>query len=161
MKGRDGGDESGPAEGLFLEPLGLSILVERRQGRLNKIIISQEEPEIPLPLEEGAALLRPWLLGGGAPFELLDLSDLTEFQKEVLGAVAAIPPGETLTYGDVARKIGRPKAARAVGVALAKNPFPLVIPCHRVVAAHGLGGYSCGPDLKRRLLDLDKKICQR
>lgn len=161
MKGRDGSENADPSEGLFLEPLGLSILVERRQGRLNKIIISQEEPEIPLPPEEGAALLRSWLLGGGAPFELLDLSDLTEFQKEVLGVVAAIPPGETLTYGDVARKIGRPNAVRAVGTALSRNPFPLVIPCHRVVGSSGPGGYRLGIDLKRRLLDLDKKICQR
>jgi methylated-DNA-[protein]-cysteine S-methyltransferase len=98
---------------------------------------------------------------GEGPGELLDLSGVPQFQRAVLKAVAAIPPGQTLTYGQVARKIGKPKAARAVGAALAKNPFPLVIPCHRVVAAKGLGGYSCGPDLKRRLLDLDKKICQR
>ncbi|MBI4362125.1 MAG: MGMT family protein [Euryarchaeota archaeon] len=72
-----------------------------------------------------------------------DLSPLTPFQRSVLRETARIPPGRVLTYGEVARRIGRPGAARAVGQALSRNPVPLLIPCHRVVASRGLGGFSC------------------
>ncbi|UEO00079.1 methylated-DNA--[protein]-cysteine S-methyltransferase [Acidiferrobacter thiooxydans] len=78
----------------------------------------------------------------------------TPFQQAVLLATRAIPCGETRTYGEMAAAIGRPRAARAVGSALAANPLPLLIPCHRVVGAgRRLGFYSDGgPDMKRRLL---------
>jgi len=70
--------------------------------------------------------------------------------------VRDIPFGETRTYGDVARRIGRPGAVRAVGNALHRNPFPLVVPCHRVLReGGGLGGYACGPAMKRRLLAVE------
>ncbi|MBN2251338.1 MAG: MGMT family protein [Candidatus Altiarchaeota archaeon] len=106
------------------------------------------------------SLLKCWLEGGELPPELLDLSVLSEFQREVLSFVASIPLGETLTYGQVAEGIKRPKAARAVGQALRANPFPLIIPCHRVVGSKGIGGYSSGVELKRRLLDVEREICQ-
>ncbi len=153
------GEMKGMTEGIFLEPLGLYILVERRKGRIGKISFSTERPEVPTPPEEEEAFLKCWLEGGEVPWELLDLSGLTEFQKDVLELVATIPPGETLTYGEVAEGIGSPKAARAVGQALGKNPFPLIIPCHRVVGSKGLGGYSSGVGLKKRLLDVEKEIC--
>ena len=70
-------------------------------------------------------------------------------------ALLRIPYGETRTYGDLARRLGREGAARAIGTASGANPLPLLIPCHRVVAADGLGGYSGGPALKRRLLTLE------
>ena len=78
----------------------------------------------------------------------------TPFQQAVLVATRAIPRGETRTYGEMAAAVGRPRAARAVGSALAANPLPLLIPCHRVVGAgRRLGFYSDGgPDMKRRLL---------
>jgi len=66
-----------------------------------------------------------------------------------------------LTYGQVAEGIKRPGAARAVGQALGKNPFLLIIPCHRVVGSKGIGGYSLGLNLKRRLLDVEREICQK
>ncbi len=81
----------------------------------------------------------------------------TVFQKKALEEVARIPYGRTRTYGDIARAIGSPKAARAVGGANAKNNLPLVIPCHRVVAANGLGGYGGGPVLKKKLLKLEER----
>jgi methylated-DNA-[protein]-cysteine S-methyltransferase len=72
----------------------------------------------------------------------LDTSVLTPFQKKVFRVVSAIPAGRTLTYGEVAKRIGRPRAARAVGQAMRANPHAPFMPCHRVVAADGLGGYG-------------------
>lgn len=77
------------------------------------------------------------------------------FQKKVLRRVARIPYGRTMTYGEVARAIGSPRASRAVGSANAQNNLPLVIPCHRVVASSGLGGYGGGLKMKKQLLRLE------
>jgi O-6-methylguanine DNA methyltransferase len=87
----------------------------------------------------------------------VDLSGLSEFQAAVLRRAAEIPPGEVRPYGWVAREIGRPGSDRAVGNALAANPVPLVVPCHRVVRADGrFGRYSLGADEnKRRLLEAE------
>jgi methylated-DNA-[protein]-cysteine S-methyltransferase len=91
----------------------------------------------------------------------VDLASLSRFQRRVLEATAAIPRGEVRTYGEIALAIGSPGAARAVGTALAKNPLPVVIPCHRVVRANGdLGNYNGpgGPGSKERLLRLEGAI---
>jgi len=92
-------------------------------------------------------------------FELpLDLDRLTPFQVMVLQAARRIPSGSVSTYGQIAQAIGSPKASRAVGQALGRNPVPIVIPCHRVIASDGsLGGYSGGGGLqsKRFLLGLE------
>ncbi|OGB88040.1 hypothetical protein A3H38_05295 [candidate division WOR-1 bacterium RIFCSPLOWO2_02_FULL_46_20] len=84
---------------------------------------------------------------------------LTKFQKKVYNIVKQIPRGEVRTYGWVARKIGKPKAARAVGNALNRNPWPLVVPCHRVVAKNGLGGFAQGGQRKRKLLRSEGYRC--
>lgn len=82
----------------------------------------------------------------------------TAFQQEVWKACALIPYGETRSYSDIAKMIGNPKAVRAVGTALSKNPIPLIIPCHRVLRSDGqLGGFAGGLDVKQALLDLEKK----
>ena len=94
-------------------------------------------------------------LAGGEPGALppLDLSAGTGFQQSVWKALREIPPGTTRSYGEVAQAIGRPGAVRAVGQACGANPVPVLVPCHRVLAAHGkLGGFSGGLDWKRRLL---------
>ncbi len=84
---------------------------------------------------------------------------MTDFEKKVLGVVSRIPLGQLRSYKWVARKVGRPKAYRAVANALAKNPYPLFIPCHRVIkSSKELGGYSLGRDLKEKLINLEKKI---
>ena len=81
----------------------------------------------------------------------------TDFQRAVWREIAAIPYGSTLTYAEVARAAGRKNAVRAAGTATGANPLPVLIPCHRVIAAHGkLGGFSGGLDAKRRLLALEK-----
>ncbi len=84
---------------------------------------------------------------------------MTPFAKKIYQVVLGIPLGEVRTYKWVAKKIGRPKAARAVGQVLKRNPCPLIIPCHRVVGGKNkLGGYIFGARRKKLILDLEKKI---
>jgi methylated-DNA-[protein]-cysteine S-methyltransferase len=88
----------------------------------------------------------------------LDLSTGTTFQQAVWRTLRKIPHGETRTYAWVAKQIGKPNAARAVGGACSANPVPVFVPCHRVVASGGgLGGFSLGLPLKRRLLALESQ----
>lgn len=111
--------------------------------------------DIPEPLVIFEKQLRLSLEGSRADFspDLLDLDRLYPFQKKVLLETFRIPRGQTLSYGKLARQIGSPGAARAVGTALARNPFPLVLPCHRVVkACGGVGGFGGGAQMKRELL---------
>lgn len=82
----------------------------------------------------------------------------TPFQQRVWAALREVPYGETATYGELAREVGQPTAARAVGAANGRNPVCLVVPCHRVVGAGGsLTGYAGGTDRKRHLLDLERQ----
>ena len=82
----------------------------------------------------------------------------TDFQRDVWDALVTIPYGETRTYAEIAATLGRPRAMRAVGNANHANPWPIFVPCHRVVAAHGLGGYGGGLDVKRYLLSLESRF---
>ena len=89
-------------------------------------------------------------------FEQLDLARCTPLQKKVLQAVFEIPFGETRSYGNIAKTIGKPKAARFVGTTMAKNPFPILIPCHRVIKSDGtFGQFGGGPELKAKMLQLE------
>jgi methylated-DNA-[protein]-cysteine S-methyltransferase len=89
----------------------------------------------------------------------VDMANVPPFHEKVLRACRRIPYGKTLTYAELAGRAGSPRAARAVGQAMARNPLALVVPCHRVVATGGgLGGYGGGLDLKRRLLKLEGAI---
>jgi len=84
---------------------------------------------------------------------------MTDFEKKVLRIVSEIPLGELRSYKWVAQKAGKPRASRAVANALAKNPYPLFIPCHRVVKSSGdIGGFYLGRRLKQQLIKLEKKI---
>jgi len=88
----------------------------------------------------------------------LDLDGVPDFHRRVYDATRAIPPGETLSYGDVAEKLDSPGGARAVGQALGQNPFPIIVPCHRVLGANGkVGGFSAkgGTATKMRLLNIE------
>jgi len=89
---------------------------------------------------------------------VLDERSLDEFRRRVYAATRAVGPGQTATYGEIARAIGAPGAARSVGAALGSNPFPLIVPCHRVLAADGsLHGFSAPGAIttKRRLLEIE------
>jgi methylated-DNA-[protein]-cysteine S-methyltransferase len=84
---------------------------------------------------------------------------MTDFEKKVLDVVSKIPLGQVRSYRWVAERVGKPKAFRAVANALKKNPYPLFIPCHRVVkSSKEAGGYSLGKELKLNLINLEKKI---
>ena len=90
--------------------------------------------------------------------EILLAAEGTDLHREVWQALTTIPPGETRSYGQIARKINRPDAARAVGSAVGRNPISLLIPCHRVVGSGGaLTGYAGGLDVKRFLLEHEEK----
>jgi methylated-DNA-[protein]-cysteine S-methyltransferase len=108
-----------------------------------------------------AELVRRYFEGERVDFDdvELDLSWGTEFQVAVAEVLRGVPYGETVTYGELAALAGHPNAQRAAGTFCAGNRFPLVVPCHRVVAAAGLGGYgSLGAEYKRRLLELEHAL---
>jgi methylated-DNA-[protein]-cysteine S-methyltransferase len=107
-------------------------------------------------LMEAASQLRAYFAGQLHEFQLpLDV-DGTGFQKRVWGQVAAIPSGETRSYLQISTALGSPGAVRAVGAANGANPVPIVVPCHRVIGAHGkLVGYGGGLAMKKRLLELE------
>lgn len=140
-------------EGAPVPSLGLYLLVERQGSLVKRIFFSPDAPARPGRLaEEIAAYLEQ---GGPCPPAQLDLSSCTEFQKRIYEVVRAIPRASSMTYGQVAALAGQPGAARAVGRAMAANPFAILIPCHRVVARDGLGGYAYGREIKERLLRLE------
>jgi methylated-DNA-[protein]-cysteine S-methyltransferase len=108
-------------------------------------------------LAELAQALSTYLQGSPLAWEgALDVRGLPEFALQVYERAREIPFGQVTTYGEIARRIGKPRAVRAVGTALHRNPFPIVVPCHRVIQEGGkLGGFACGIAMKRRLLALE------
>ena len=82
-------------------------------------------------------------------------ADGTPFQKEVWAELTRIGYGKTISYGELARRVGCPKGPRAVGQANGRNPIPIIVPCHRVLASNGIGGYGGGLKVKRALLALE------
>ena len=111
----------------------------------------------PTPFGDLPHRLRKYLRGEPVSFgDKLDLAGATPFTRAVWQATRLIPYGQTQSYTWVAQQIGRPLARRAVGQALAKNPFPIVVPCHRVVGKKGsLTGFGGGLEMKKRLLDVE------
>lgn len=107
-------------------------------------------------LDEAASQLLAYLRGERTDLDLPQAPGGTAFQRAVWAELAQIPRGGTTTYGEIARRIGRPRAAQAVGRAVGTNPLSILVPCHRVVAANGaLTGYAGGIDTKRELLRLE------
>lgn len=108
-------------------------------------------------LKEAGQLLRAYFSGQLKVFTLPLAPAGTEFMRRVWHSLQAIPYGETRSYQDIARSIGKPKACRAVGQANNRNPIPIIIPCHRVIGVNGkLVGYGGGLEIKARLLELEK-----
>jgi O-6-methylguanine DNA methyltransferase len=136
--------------------------------RLHGRVLPAEDGEVPVEwratLDAAKRQIGEWFTGGRQSFELpIDLR-VSDWDRLVLTGAARLQYGETVSYGELARRIGRPGAAQAVGGAMGRNPVPLVIPCHRVIAAGGtLGGYGgftyadrqAALDVKRHLLALE------
>lgn len=101
--------------------------------------------------------LQEYLNGTRKKFDIkFDTSQGTDFQRRVWQALRDIPYGETRTYGEIAKIVGSPKGARAVGMACNKNPLLIITPCHRVIGSTGsLTGFACGIDIKKLLLDIE------
>ena len=114
--------------------------------------------ENPKPLQEALLQLDAYFSGKLKTFSLNLCLDVRPFQKKVLTALRRMPYGETISYGELAKKIGNPKASRAVGQANARNPIPIVIPCHRVIGGSGkLTGFGGGIAVKQSLLDIEQQ----
>jgi methylated-DNA-[protein]-cysteine S-methyltransferase len=111
----------------------------------------------PRSVDDARRELDEYFAGHRRAFDLaLDLRALPPFTVSVLGELARVPYGETTTYGALARRVGHPHAARAVGTVMNRNPVPIVLPCHRVIGANGsLTGYGGGLHVKRALLELE------
>jgi O-6-methylguanine DNA methyltransferase len=142
-------------KGALIPSLGLYLLVELSGSgqRVLRIYFSKESPAEPSELAEKiAAYLER---GAPCPAAELDLSACTLFQKKVYAVVQEIRRGETMTYGEVAALAGCPKGARAVGRAMTCNPFVILVPCHRVVARKGLGGFAWGLETKKKMQKME------
>ena len=144
--------------GVAFTPRGLRRLVLPRPDRAAVAGELGLPPGAVLTSWESRRELLAFFKGEGAcPKVPVDLTGVAGFTLRVLDAARTIPPGKTITYGELARRAGSPRACRAVGQVMARNPIPLVIPCHRVVAAGGQGGYGGGLALKARLLALEAR----
>ncbi|QRG86555.1 methylated-DNA--[protein]-cysteine S-methyltransferase [Bulleidia sp. zg-1006] len=133
--------------------------VRHKDEEIYSILLSQKEGK-----KAGSKLanhliyqLEEYFAGKRKSFDLKLHFEGTSFQKSCWKALLKIPYGETRTYQEIARKIGKGKACRAVGQAIHRNPFVIVVPCHRVILKDGsLGGYLYGEEMKRTLLELEK-----
>jgi methylated-DNA-[protein]-cysteine S-methyltransferase len=144
-------------------PIGELLLVEDA-GRLREISFQAARPRRPeagwrkdeQALAPVIAQLDEYFAGRRRTFDLELDPRGTEFQRRVWAELRRIPWGGTISYGELARRIGRPSASRAVGAANGRNPIPIVIPCHRVIGANGdLTGFGGGLPIKRKLLALE------
>ncbi|MGD0853135.1 MAG: methylated-DNA--[protein]-cysteine S-methyltransferase [Acidimicrobiales bacterium] len=141
-------------------PVGVWSVVGSDEG-VTHIHLPQDEMTAskgtaPKPVADAAEQLREYFSGSRRTFKVkLAPSPATDFQSDVWEALRRIPYGQVRTYAEVADAVDRPRAHRAVGNANHANPWPIVIPCHRVVSSVGLGGYGGGEGVKRYLLELE------
>lgn len=147
-------------------PIGPLLLVADGSG-LRQILFAKNgsaaeaEPdwqEDSSALREPLRQLEAYFKGKLEAFDLRLAPEGTPFQQKVWGELCKIPYGETVSYGELARRIGNPNGSRAVGLANGSNPIPIIIPCHRVIGSNGkLTGYGGGLHIKEKLLALEKK----
>ncbi|MBE6613499.1 MAG: methylated-DNA--[protein]-cysteine S-methyltransferase [Ruminococcaceae bacterium] len=140
---------------VYDSPFG-AYTVGYREHELVSLQFGAAASSCPSPISNAAASqLDEYFAGKRRTFSLPMSLCGTEFQMKVWRAIADIPFGEVRTYGEIARVVGNPRAARAVGGAVHQNPLWILIPCHRVVAQNGLGGYAGRPEVKRALLKIE------
>lgn len=151
---------------VFQSPVGF-LEIREKNGKLTGLSLakdgegaarsqkSQRHSEL---LYEAFRQVNEYFAGGRTRFELPLACEGTAFQQRVWGQLQTIPYGETRSYEEIAAGIGNAKAVRAVGQANGKNPILIIIPCHRVIRKNGeLSGFACGVDIKKYLLDLEKR----
>jgi methylated-DNA-[protein]-cysteine S-methyltransferase len=146
----------------FESPVG-PLLLTSDGARLTGIFMDPPPPaggwvrrDAAAPFEDARRQLDDYFAGRRTDFDLPLAMSGTEFQRRVWTELRSIPYGTTISYGELAERIGNPNASRAVGLANGRNPLPIVVPCHRVIGANGsLTGYGGGLERKRTLLDLE------
>jgi methylated-DNA-[protein]-cysteine S-methyltransferase len=147
-------------------PIGPLLLVADNGGLRRIDFVNGRNPAGPdpqwhddaEPLRETVRQLRAYFAGELESFDLTLAPQGTAFQLAVWNRLCDIPFGETISYGELARRIGNPNASRAVGLANGSNPIPIVIPCHRVIGSNGkLTGYGGGLPIKEKLLALERR----
>ncbi len=150
---------SGPTFTMPLDtPIGRLVLESDGNVLIGIWLPTQARPrqgqghDAPPVLKDTATQLEEYFAQERTEFDVPMEFDGTAFQKEVWAELTHIPYGTTISYGELARRVGRPKGPRAVGQANGRNPIPIIVPCHRVVAGNGIGGYGGGLPMKRTLL---------
>lgn len=128
------------------------------EGKADKAVLGPESRENQAALRDAVRQLRAYFAGELETFDLDLAPQGTSFQQKVWDELLKIPYGETISYGQLARRIGNPNASRAVGLANGSNPIPIIIPCHRVIGSNGkLTGYGGGLPTKEKLLALERR----
>ncbi len=152
-------DLATPIGTLLLAGTADALRAIRLTGERGRIAPLPEWTHDPRPLRDATRQIEEYFARRRRSFELRVEPRGTDFQMSVWNALREIPYGATISYGELARRIGRPGAFRAVGLANGANPIPIVIPCHRVIGADGsLTGYGGGLERKRLLLDLEAGV---
>ncbi len=147
-------------------PVGKILITGTRYGLTNVIFIKNEGIKNDLSIGEenktffktAEKQIKEYFSGERREFDLKTSLNGTPFQLSAWKALTEIPYGETISYGKQAEIIGNKKACRAIGSANGRNPLPIIIPCHRVIAKNGIGGFGGGVEIKKFLLDLEKKF---
>jgi len=163
-------DECAQTKNMFYcyhqSPVGPLLLVSRSAALTQICFAATGQPDPPhpewqrseQPLREVIRQLHAYFLGKLESFDVELAPEGTPFQQRVWKELLKIPYGETISYGELSRRIGNPNASRAVGLANGSNPIPIIIPCHRVIGSNGkLTGYGGGLPLKEKLLALEKR----
>ena len=160
------GDDHRPFYTEIESPLGPLLLAADEAGLRQILFVNGRHPGAPepswqedsAPLNETIRQLQAYFAGDLENFDLQLAPEGTPFQLEVWRRLCDIPYGKTISYGELAGRIGNPKASRAVGLANGSNPIPIVIPCHRVIGSNGkLTGYGGGLPIKEKLLALERR----
>ncbi len=142
---------------IYAEPIGLYVIADVDGKTVHSVEMTHKKPAFKAQRTAFMRAVEEYFTTGKDTFASYspDFAGMTPFRKKVMQELRNVPAGETVTYGELAATAGSPGAARAVGNVMATNPVPLFVPCHRVVATNGLGGFTGGLDVKRALLKLE------
>ncbi|HRT37569.1 MAG TPA: MGMT family protein [Caldisericia bacterium] len=148
-----------------LDFIKLKVFFNEKKNKILKTeILENDSKNLKETKNYVSELIKEYFYGHINKFDLsiLNFDNLTDFQKDILIKLSEIPRGKVTTYKNLGEKIGRDRAYRAVGTSLAKNPFPIIIPCHRVIKSDlNVGNYSDGYDLKVKILKFEGVIFEK